>query len=505
MGSTPVGGSVTRKSKKSNWVARASAIFLLVLMASFIYFEYVQASKINDYISDECWYVSAARNILRVIFGVTPQGRHGGYIEVTVQLDHPATRMQYSEWITEVRSYVLKLGGRVVKDDSYYAYKEGGDFLPAVCVDVPESEINYLGEVPHMVKYAIGYCYPNARDILDYMNYEHPPLVKYLICLTMEMNDSPIMWRIPSIIAGSLILVLIFMALREVLGKEVGGALGVVAAILTALDHTFRALSMVAMLDIFVALFTYLTYYAVIRRSTFFSSLALGFGFSSKFSGGFPGIAALVELIKRKEAPGKVILYLVYIPLAVFLILSLPEILKNGWCGWWNASIAGALKWHLSQKTTGGPPQAMPWDWLLGRNSFVLHYAYDSSKGKWIPDVVASGSPILYLLTLALSIFILPHVLRMPDKGSAYSFTWLTYLMYYLIYFLGTKTQYSFYFVQIIPLLYTLLIMELYYLLKDTNHIKEIIFKWREWFRAFIDWLGGRALIIVHVKVIYKK
>ncbi len=507
MGSVPIGDSATRKSEvRSNWiVVKASAILLLFLVASFIYFEYVQASRINDYISDECWYVSAARNILRVIFGVSPQASHDGYVEVTVQLDYPATSMQYSEWVAEVKDYVLGLGGRVIRDNSYYTYKEGGNFLPAVCVDVPESKLDYLNRIPHMVKYATGYCYPNARDILDYMNYEHPPLVKYLIGLMMEVRDCPIMWRLPPMIAGSLILVLIFMVFREVLGKEIGSALGVVAALLTALDHTFRALSMVAMLDIFVAFFTYLTYYATIKRSALLSSLALGFGFSSKFSGGFPGIPALIELIKRKEVPAKVILYLFYVPLAIFLILSLPEILKNGWWGWWDASVAGALKWHLSQKTTAGPPQAMPWDWLIGRNSFVLHYAYDASQGKWVPDIVASGNPILYLLTLALSVFMLPHVLRLPDKGSAYSFTWLTYLMYYLIYFLGTKTQYSFYFVQIVPLLYTLLIMELYYLLRDVKRIKEIAAKWMEWFKAFVDWLGGRASINVHVEVIYRE
>ena len=72
----------------------------------------------------------------------------------------------------------------------------------------------------------------------------------------------------------------------------------------------------------------------------------------------------------------------------------------------------------------------MPWDWLIGRNAFVLHYVFDKARGEWVADLVAKGNTYLYLLTAALSIFVLPVVKKLPDKGTVFAFTWGTYIMY---------------------------------------------------------------------------
>ncbi len=444
--------------------------------------------------------MSASRNILRNYFGLVPSGRWGSYIRVTIELNYPSTSQQYSEWVNDVRNYVRAYGGEIVEDNSYYQYKQDGDYLPAVCVDIPPSNLSYLKSVPHEIKYAVGYCYPNAKDILDYTNPEHPPLVKYFIGVAMlTLGDNPEFWRVPSIIAGSLVLAFIYLAFIRIYSPTLGGLLGFVAALLTAIDITFRSLSMVAMLDIFVALFTYLTYYFVLKNKLFASSLMLSLGFISKFSGLFPGLPALIEWIRRKEIPAKVLLYLIYVPVIVLLVAAMPFIIKDGFWGWWSASVAGAIHWHLSVKTTGGPPQALPWDWLLGRNPFVLYYTYSSAAGKWVPDLIASGNPVLYLLTIALSIYVIPHISKLPDKGTTYDFAIGTYFMYYVIYFLGSKTQYSFYSVQVVPLFYTLLIIEVYYLLEKPSRFLEIARDWVKYFRLFMEWLAGNVSIKVNV------
>ncbi len=477
---------------------------LVMLLVGFIFFEWRYVAGIDDYISDECWYVSSARNILETYFHLTPKGPWGKYLMATVELEQPSTSTQYAEWVNEIEDFLYKYGGKVVKGDSYYTFKEGGDFLPAVCVEIPPQEVSVLSTIPHELRYRIGYCYPNTPGILTYMNFEHPPLVKYFIALSMLiLGDYPASWRIPSLIAGVLILVLIYLAFKALLKDETyAGFLGVVAALLTVLDPTFRALSAVAMLDIFVALFTYMTYYFTLRSDLIPASISLGLGFVSKFSGAFPGIPALAEFLRRCKVPAKVLLALLYIPAVIFLVISIPYIIHEGFWGWWSSSVTGAVKWHLSKKTTGGPPQAMPWDWLLGRNSFVLHYTYNSGLNKWVPDLMAAGDPILYLLTAVLSLYLLPHIFKMQDKGLTFNFFWWTYLMYFIIYALGAKTQYSFYSVQIVPLLYTLLVLEIYYLLRDPKMFINVARDWYRLLKTFFDWLAGLVRIKVRIEVI---
>ena len=493
-------GGLRSKDLQRRIALAAGLIGIIILTIGFGIYEFTYESGIQDYISDEVWYVSSARTILLKYFGATPTGLWDGMVRVTIQLSYPPSEKAYAERVDQARAYIEGLGGRLVKGKEYYQYKSNGDFLPAICVDVPPEKLPAVNNTPYSSKYAVGYCYPNAKNILDYTNPEHPPLVKYLIGISMvTLGDRPEFWRIPSIIAGALILILIFLSMRAILGNVMGGLLGAVAALLTVLDISFRSLSMVALLDIFVALFTYLTYYFTLRGKLTYSSIALGFGFVSKFSGAFAGVPPLIEWIK-KEKPAKVLLLLIYVPVLILILISIPFIIKDGFMDWWSVSVGGAFKWHLSQKTTGGPPQAMPWDWLLGRNPFPLHYV-QTPTGEWKADLIAAGNPALYLLTTALSIYLIPVFRRLADRGVTYVFTWGTYLMYIAIYVLGAKTQYSFYFIQIIPLLYTLLLLQLHFFLDRPKRVLEVGRKWVEIFRTFIDWLAGLVRVKVEVRV----
>ncbi|RLG76900.1 MAG: hypothetical protein DRO14_03130 [Thermoprotei archaeon] len=435
-------------------------------------------------------------------FNMTPHGCWNG-TRVTLVFSSPPNSFIYSIWVSEAEEQVEELGGVVIRSSDFYQYKEDGNFLPAVCADIPATNLSKVSDIPHVMRCIVGYCYPNSRDIIDYMNYEHPPLGKYFIMLSMvTLGDDPVNWRVPSILAGALILLMIYLVLKLVIRDEVGGILGVIAALATAMDPLFRSMSMVAMLDIFVALFTYLTLYLTLRNSLTGTALALALAFSSKFSGAFAGVPALIEWFRR-DVPAKVVLVLLYVSIAVFVLLALPIIIHDGFMSWWANSVEGAFRWHLSVKTTGGPPQAMPWDWLTGRNAFVLHYVFDKVRGEWVADLVARGNIYIYLLTTALSIFVLPVVRGLPDKGTVFVFTWGTYIMYIIAWLIGVKTQYSFYMVQVTPMLYTTLFVIIYYLTTPLSNIVYVAKKWYKLFKALWDWFSGIAHIELRVEVKY--
>lgn len=481
-----------------------AVVLIIALPLTYAYLMYSYVAGIIDYISDECWYVSAARNTLTRYLGLRPLSTSVDRAVVTVELVRSSLESEYLRIVASVKEYIISdLNGSIVKDESYYRFKSDGKFLPALCAKIDPALLSNLSSHSDVKKVAVGYCYPNAEGILDYMNFEHPPLVKYFIALTMlSVGDFPSLWRIPSVIAGALVLVIILLIFKEVVKDSTWILLGFTAAIITALDKTFRSLSMVAMLDIFVSLFTILTLYFTLRGRLGLTSISIGLGFASKFSGAFPALPAILYWVRR-EKPAKVFLLIIYVPIVMLIALSTPYILRDGFLQWWSSSVEGAFRWHLSVKTTDGPPQAMPWDWLIGRNSFPLHYVWDPSRGEFVADLIASGNPILYMLTAVLSILVIPVIKDLPDKGVSYSFTWLTYLTYIALWLMGGKTQYSFYAVQVVPLFYVTLVMLVYYLITPHTKILEVLRKWREIMKTISMWLAGE--VSVSLKLIVSK
>lgn len=479
-----------------------SVLTVVAFLLAYGYFAYTHASGIEDYISDECWYVSAARNTLIKYLGLDLGRSSGGTVIVTVELYNPLSEYEYLKVVNRVKDFVEHdLGGKIIRDEEYYKFRSDGKFLPALCLELNQSLAAELLSYSGVRQVIRGYCYPNAEGAFNYMNFEHPPLVKYFIGLSMVLlGDYPNFWRVPSIIAGVLVLLLIFLVFREVVKSDVWLVLGLTTALITAFDKTFRSMSMVAMLDIFVALFTMLTLYFLLVRRLELTSISIGLGFASKFSGAFPAVPAVLYWIKR-DKPAKVLLLIIYTPILLLLLLGIPYIVRDGFTQWWNASVEGAFRWHLSVKTTEGPPQAMPWDWLLGRNPFPLHYVWDASSGQFVADLIASGNPILYTLTAVLSLMILPSLRDLPDKGVTHVFTWLTYLMYVVMWFLGGKTQYSFYAVQVVPLFYVTLIMMVYYLAVSPDNIRELIRRWRHILSVVSAWLAGETSISIKLVV----
>lgn len=475
---------------------------LLSLVSAFIYYEVSYVSGIDDYISDECWYVSAARNMLSKYLNIAPSELvKGDIVRVTIELQRPINGSRYSMWVSEVKEFIKRLGGTVVKDDTYYSFNSEGNYLPAVCADVPRENISRITRAPHLRKYSIGYCYPNANGILDYVNAEHPPLVKYVLGLSiLLLGDRPVSWRLPSILSGAVILVLAYLSVKLIIGNRVGGFLGIAAAATLALDTLFRSLSMVAMLDIYVSLFTIITYFCALNGRLGASLIPLSAAFASKFSGAFTGLPLFFHGLRRTRSL-VFIVKLVAIPVIALTMISTPIILHDGLESWWENSVVGAISWHLSIKTTGGPPKSAPWEWLIGANPFPLHYIYDESSGQWIADIIAKGNIPLYLLALALSIFILPVVKELKDSGLTYTFTWGVFSMYVAIWLAGARTQYSFYMVQITPLLYVLLFIMAYYLTSPVSNAIYIARKWHRILRVAWLLLTGRARLKLTIVV----
>ncbi len=314
------------------------------------------------------------------------------------------------------------------------------------------------------------------------------------------MGDTYSLWRLAPLAAGVAILVMSYIYMRKIVGGYVGIFLGAALAFVISLDNLFRVMSGVAMLDIFTSAFTYAALLATALGSTLWASIAVGLAFNTKFSGAFIALPGIVQRIRDGEKPGIAILEFIYIPVIMLFLVAVPIISYLGFMGWWSNSVEGAIRWHLSIKTSGGgPPVSTPWDWLIGRNAFVLYYN-TAPSGEPYPYLVAVGNPYLYLATAALSVFVLPVLGRLADRGASVLAAWGTWLMYVLIWFLGSKTQYSFYMVQVTPLLYTALVVIIFYLFFDPTNIKATARAWASLLSKLAAWLRGEARLRVMIE-----
>jgi predicted membrane-bound dolichyl-phosphate-mannose-protein mannosyltransferase len=380
--------------KRLVFLKRRTRIGLVVVLAAFLYLAYSVASLPGangvpngpGYISDEIWYVSSARNILHDIFHV------------------PAASDYYT-----VGSDCMAPGLFIVK-----TYQK----MPGV--------YTVAGLPPCYIRR--GFPYPDSEGILNYYNLEHPPLAKYVIAAVEAVRDEPIFWRLPSMALGAATLILVYLAARKLAGE----LWALAAAALMLFDNTFRAMSGIAMLDIYLAFFTALLAYLHLSGRLLGTGAALGLAASVKYSGAFP-LFGLVYLYARRREHAALFAVLATAA-AVFLVVNLPLISHFGLAKWADELI-GAYRWHTTSRPPG-PTASTPLDWLFMQNSFAVDV-----------NLYASGTP-LYLLALI-------YALYKRDDASVLFLS--AYGGYWLVYLAGNHTLYSFYTAHFSPLAHIVL------------------------------------------------
>jgi len=339
-----------RSLKKPGLIA---AVTLAIIHA---YLGYLWASSFNEYVSDEVWYVSSARNIFRKFLGIN------------------------------------------------------------------------IGSYP----------YPKEHPGIEtYLNLEHPPLGKYIIGLSILIfKDEPVYWRIPGIIEASAMIVLAYFVSKKIFNSEVAGIL---ASTILFMDPLVSSMRIVAMLDIHQAFFITLAFTAAVYGKHRLSAVFAGLAGSVKYSGFFIILAIALHMHYSRRKIWEIVEASLLIPITTFAIVNLPLILHYGFYGLLNY-IIWAFKWHASYKEN--PFIAPPWGWLYNIQPFVLKYGVSGE-----PVLEAKTNPYIYPLILFTTVtstylysknkqekLVLPHI-----------WFWSYYLMYFILYIIGGRSQEIFY------------------------------------------------------------
>lgn len=434
----------------------APLLGLAAVVAAFAVAELGLASRLTEeelarggkgYVTDEVWYVNAARNILVDVFGLVPKQPWEGAVGATVFYE---SAPDYEALEAEAERLGLRVNATYTKARAVYVI---GGSLTAI-----ESFASATGGV----KVVPGWMYGDAEGIGEFLNTEHPPLVKYLIAAVMALaGDYPTYWRLPSVAFGSLLLVMTYLVARRLVDPYL--ALGAVA--LASVDPLVKSMSAVAMLDVYVAALTMVSLHEALAGRHARAVLWLALASTAKMSALTAALPLLVMYLQDCVTRGRrgfvelaqrAALYVLVLASCVFaaqLAVSAPLVAHMGFASWLNQSVFGAIGWHLSVKCAGEgcPPASAPWEWFLGVNPFALYYFSDGT------GLEARGLVPFYTLALSLMIVLAPLSLYNAPFNRAWIMLVGTFAGYVLVWALGGRTQYSFYAVQLAPLVYTFL------------------------------------------------
>lgn len=438
----------------------------------------------RGYVTDEVWYVSSSRVLLHRVLGIKPRqvDLHG----VTVFLAEKPVDVAY----LVDRARLLNVTIRVDYSKLKAVYLRGPS------ENVTEL-VNSIRDRYRVVDVIYGWMFPDHMDINNYLNLEHPPLGKYLIALTMmSLGDMPFYWRIPVIISGVLTTIVIYLTLRELTGNSIISLLGSLGF---SFDSMSRAIFSIAILDGYVALFTSISLYLAIRRYYKLSLLMALIGGLFKSTSLFAVIPSIYLIarrsaIQRNRNPAifledfvmllamSIVLYI-----AMLTITSLPLIYHMGYVNWFRNSVIGSITWHLTTKCTGQecPVSSFPLDWFIGHNSFPLYVYPDGSV------LSAEGLYPLWFTSLILLVVFTPVIRERREYGYILIYFLAILGGYILIWFLGNRSQYSFYAIQLTPLIYVNITYISYIVLKYSELSNKTLITWRNIVVRLIDMVIG--------------
>jgi predicted membrane-bound dolichyl-phosphate-mannose-protein mannosyltransferase len=424
----------------------------------------------GGYVTDEVWYVSASRVILVKVFKLEPKQPISVYNATVVFKVKPSTQ----QLLSLARELNLTINTELRNLSAIYVSGERN----SVQLFIRSLSDSVVDVIP-------GWILPDKQDINNFINWEHPPLAKYLIGLIMYyIGDYPAYWRIPVILTGALTVVLVFLIVHKITGSILAS---LITSILVLVDPMSRALFSIALLDGYVALFTTIALYLTIQRRYREALLTTLIGGCFKASALFTTIP-LIILVAREDAVSRGRSVLVFIKSLVkytalsailytslLVIVSIPVMNYMGITQWFNYALIGAVKWHASTKCVGAgcPISSAPWDWFIGLNSFPLYIYPDGSV------LYASGFYPLWSLSLILLILFTP---LLYTRERVYGYIVLlflgTLLGYIGLWIIGGRSQYSFYAVHFTPLVYINLAFIFTKILPREELVREALGEW---------------------------
>ncbi|HEY8739792.1 MAG TPA: glycosyltransferase family 39 protein [Candidatus Dormibacteraeota bacterium] len=301
-------------------------------------------------------------------------------------------------------------------------------------------------------------------------NHEHPPLGKLFIAESMRrFGDNGLGWRLPSIIAGMLCILLLYLLVLAAGGDR---WLALLATTLFSFDNLVLVHSRIGVLDIFLLAFMLLAAWGALKDWPWLAGLGAGLATLIKLNGTyavaailvFYAVMGLVQWRRDRRFPQRQ-LVAAGIMLAVFAPVFIGGlwVLDHAVTKYANPidHVQFMTKYGFSLRRPGGPAnsESYPWQWLI--NEVQIPYLR-------VDQTLIAGTDRLTRATIffrgAMNPFLIGafplgfayaswRAWYLQDRLSIFVLAWILgcYVPFYLLSFVGERISYIFYFLPTMP------------------------------------------------------
>jgi predicted membrane-bound dolichyl-phosphate-mannose-protein mannosyltransferase len=308
--------------------------------------------------------------------------------------------------------------------------------------------------------------YPNAVPGTD-PNQEHPPLAKLMIAASMRiLGDNAWGWRLPSVIMGSLSILLFYLLMKR---ASKNGKYSLLATFLFSFDTLIYVDSRIAILDIFTLAFMVLGFYLYFLERRGLSAVALALSTLTKIGGFYGFLVIVIFHLLRDLRPSELVKKwrTVLIPKLKWLIPF----------GFYYAATGFVLLLVLDRFASGSDPfshmryiyqytlalvrpvptgiESQPLDWLLNQVPIQYLGVSVSSGGVTYQTIAFWGvmNPFIIYLTVPAMAYALYRYDQRNSQLALFLLCWFaaTYFPFFPLSYLAHRISYIFYFQNTVP------------------------------------------------------
>ena len=268
---------------------------------------------------------------------------------------------------------------------------------------------------------------------------EHPPLAKLFIVAGIDIfGDNPFGWRVPSVIFGTIGIILFFFICRRL---KMSPRATNLATFLFGLETMNFLHASIAMLDVFFVTLTLAFFLLYLYREYLLSGVFIGLAALAKLYAALGTPALFLHWIFSKTKPSKWFIatviaaplsFVVFMPLFDFALThqfhSPLDRIKD------MLSLSSSLMFS----NVSHPALSRPWSWLL--NFQPMAYWYN-------PRYTAAISPSIWGLIIPIVLFLIYRAVKRNEAG-LFGFAWFlgTYLLWIPISIATNRVSFIFYF-----------------------------------------------------------
>jgi dolichyl-phosphate-mannose-protein mannosyltransferase len=274
---------------------------------------------------------------------------------------------------------------------------------------------------------------------------EHPPLAKLFMVGGIEaLGNNPWGWRIPSIIMGSIGIVLFYLVCRRLnLSRRAAS----IAVALYGFENYVFLMSSMAMLDVFFVTFMFAFFLLYLNRQYVLSGVFIGLSGLAKLYAAMAAPTLLIHWLFSKTKQTRMFVWTVILaPVSFIVLMPLCDyaITKN----WQNPLIRIKEMIGLSGSLTFSNPNAQhpalsrPWEWVLNYKPMDFWYT---------PHYIGAISPDIWILIMPVVIYLLYRAFK-RDEAGLFGVAWFisTYILWIPISILTDRISFNFYFYPVI-------------------------------------------------------